>query len=201
MSDYTIEAQLRTETGKGIAKRMRRAGRVPIIVYGGGIELPLSIETRGVLKMMHEEHFHIAVININVGNDSHTVILRAVQWHPIRDEPLHIDFLRVQSDSVVNLNVPINAINTDKCPGIIAGGVLEMIRHDVEVLARVDAIPDAIEVDCSALNIGDSVHVNNLSLPEGISIPHGVDFTILTMASPTKGIADDTEEEIVTEEE
>lgn len=189
MTDYVLEAELREKTGKGEARRLRRAGRVPAVIYGGGKqELPISLERISLSKQLNEEGFHASIIEIKVkgSRGKNQALLKDSQWDPLTDDITHLDFLRVSSSDMVQMEVPVHAINFEKCPGIVKGGSIETTRHALEVACRADAIPDAISVDCSGLDIGDSVHVEDLQLPKGVEIPHDVNFTVLTLASPTK---------------
>jgi len=187
MSDFVLEAELRETTGRGAARRMRRIGKMPAVIYGGGKpELSITLDTLSTSKLLDKESFHTSIVEINVkgARGVNKGLVKDVQWHPVRDEAIHIDFHRVSSSDIVQIEVPVNAINFEKCPGDIKGGLLEIIRHTLEVSCRADSIPDAIEVDCAALDIGDSVHVEDLQLPDGVEVPHDVNFTVLALAAP-----------------
>lgn len=188
MSDFKLEAELREKTGKAETRRLRRTGALPAIIYGGDKQdLPIALNALEIGKLLNNEHFHTSMIDIKVkgkrSNDS--VILKSVQYDPLRDEAAHLDFLRVSSSDVITLEIPVHAINEGKCPGVKEGGLVEVVRHVLEVSCRADSIPDAINIDCSGLNIGDTVHIEDVKLPEGVKVPHGVDFTVLTVSAPT----------------
>jgi len=187
MSDFVLEAELREETGRGAARRLRRTGKLPAVIYGGGKpELAITLDTLNISKLLDNEAFHTSMIDINVkgARGTNTGLLKEVQWHPVRDEAIHIDFHRVLSSDIVNTEVSVNAVNFEKCPGDIKGGLLEIIRHTLEVACRADSIPDDIEVDCANLDIGDSIHVEDLQVPDGVEVPHDVNFTVLAIAAP-----------------
>jgi len=187
MSDFVLEAELREETGRGATRRLRRAGKTPAIIYGGGKpELAITLDTLSIFKLLDTEAFHTSMINIEVkgARGTNTGLVKEIQWHPVHDKAMHIDFHRVSSADIVHIEVPVNAVNHEKSPGMIQGGLLEVIRHTLEVACRADSIPDGIDVDCAELNIGDSVHVENLQLPDGVEIPHDVNFTVLALAAP-----------------
>jgi len=190
MSDTMIvEAELREESGRSAARRMRRAGKIPGIIYGGGKpELPISMDYFVISKQLDVEHFHTSMLEVNVKGvrGKNTVLLKDTQWDPIKDTVTHLDFFRVSGTDQVTVEVPVVAINFEKCPGIVVGGMLNMIRHSLDITCRADAIPEHIEVDCSALEIGDSVHVDSLKLPEGSEIHHEENFTVLALIPPTK---------------
>jgi len=191
MSDFVLEAQLREKTGRNESRRLRRAGRVPAILYGADKpELPISLDARAIVKCLADEHFYTSLIELNIqgSRGKNTALLKDVQWDPVHDTPIHLDFQRVSSSDIVHVEVPVHAVHYEKCPGIVAGGVLEIIRHSLSVTCRADHIPEAIEVDCSSLKIGDAVHIEDITLPEGVEVPHDVNFTVITIAAPTKEI-------------
>ena len=186
MADYVLEAEVRTRTGGKRARRLRKQGKVPGIVYGGGKDpVPIALPKNLIAKYLAEEHFHATMIELRMPEETASVILKEAQYDPITDEPIHVDFQRVQASDRVYVTLPVVAVNYEKCPGVARGGVLEIERHELEVVCRADSIPEHIEVDCSNLDIGDVVHVEDLVLPEGVEIPHGVNFTVLTIAAPT----------------
>jgi len=187
MSDFMLEAELREETGRGATRRLRRTGKLPAVIYGGGKpELAITLDTSSTSKLLNTEAFHTSMIDINVkgSRGANTGLVKDIQWDPVRDEAIHIDFHRVSSSDIVNTEVPVNVINFEKCPGDVKGGLLEIIRHTLEVACRADSIPDAIVADCADLDIGDSVHVEELQLPDGVEVPHDVNFTVLAIAAP-----------------
>jgi len=199
VSDFILEAELRETTGRGAARRMRRIGKMPAVIYGGGKpELSITLDALNTFKLLDQETFHTSIIEIKVKGSRgvNKGLVKDVQWHPVRDEAIHIDFHRVSSSDVVQIEIPVNAINFEKCPGDIKGGLLEIIRHTLEVSCRADSIPDAIVVDCAALDIGDSVHVEGLQLPDGVEVPHDVNFTVLALAAPRVEETSVTDEDV-----
>ncbi|MDT8375917.1 MAG: 50S ribosomal protein L25/general stress protein Ctc [Mariprofundaceae bacterium] len=189
MTDYVLEAELREKTGKAESRRLRRAGKIPAIIYGGGKQdLPIVLNYNDTAKMMKDEHFFTSMLEVKVkgSRGKNTVLLKDTQWDPIYDTPKHLDFFRVSSSDTVHVEVPVVAINYEKCPGIAAGGLLDIVRHTLEVTSRADAIPEHIEVDCSGLEIGDNIHIDDVVLPEGASIVHDVNFTVINLAAPKK---------------
>jgi large subunit ribosomal protein L25 len=187
MSDYVIEAELREKTGRSETRRLRRAGKLPGVVYGGDKpELPIVMDALALSKLLDEEHFHTAIIEINVkgARGKNEALLKDVQYDPVKDTATHIDFFRVSSESIVNIDVPVHAINYEKCPGVVVGGTLEVIRHTLPVHCRADAIPDHIDVDCSELKVGDSLHISEIALPDGVEVPHEEDFAVVHIAAP-----------------
>jgi len=198
VSDFIVEADLRETTGRGEARRMRRAGNIPAVIYGGGKpELPITLNALRISKFLDQETFYTSIVEIKVKGSRGTNkgLVKDVQWHPVRDEAMHIDFHRVSDSDVVLIEVPVNALNFEKCPGDIKGGVLETIRHTLEVACRADSIPDTIDVFCAQLDIGDAVHVEDIALPDGVEIPHDMNFTVLAVAAPKVEVEPVEEEE------
>ncbi len=198
MTDLIVEAELRETTGKGDARRMRRAGLLPGIIYGGGKpDVPLTINANAIGKLLNEEAFYTSMLEVKVKGKrgKNTVLLKDVQWDPLMDTAMHLDFMRVSSADSVTVEVPVVAINFEKCPGDVAGGLLDVIRHVLEITCRADSIPDAIEVDCANLDIGDTVHIEDVTLPEGAEVLHEANFTVLNVSAKKTATADDETEE------
>jgi len=194
MTDLIVEAELRETTGKGDARRMRRAGLLPGIIYGGGKpDVPLTINANTIGKLLNEEAFYTSMLEVKVKGKrgKNTVLLKDVQWDPLMDTAMHLDFMRVSSADSVTVEVPVIAINFEKCPGDIAGGLLDVIRHVLEVTCRADSIPDSIEVDCANLDIGDTIHIEDVTLPEGAEVQHDANFTVLNVSAKKTATADD----------
>ena len=198
MTDYVLEAEVRENTGKAHTRRLRRAGKLPGIIYGGDKpDLAITLDFNETAKiMMRDEHFYTSMIEIKVKGKrgKNTVLLKDAQWDSIYDTPMHLDFHRVSAKDTVHATVPVHAINVDTCVGIKAGGHLELIRHELEVVCRADSIPDAIEIDCADIAIDTTIHIDDVKLPKGVEVPHEVNFTVLNIAPP-KGQAADTETE------
>jgi len=188
MTDFVLEAELREKTGKAETRRLRRAGNIPAVIYGGGKQdLPIVLNANDTAKMMKDEHFFTSMLEVNVkGSGKNTVLLKDSQWDPIYDTAKHLDFFRVSSSDSVTVEVPVVALNYEKCPGIIAGGLLDIVRHTLEVTSRADAIPEHIEIDCSNLEIGDNIHIDDITIPEGAEVAHEVNFTVINLAAPKK---------------
>ncbi len=194
---FTIDAELREETGKSVTRRLRRAGKVPAIIYGGDKpDFPIILDDVAMRKPLENDAFYTSLISVKVKGKrgAETVLLKDAQWHPVRDVVMHLDFYRVSASDIVQVEVPIHPINAEKCPGMVQGGQMDLVRHVLEVSCKADAIPDAIEFDCSALELGDTIHVEDLTLPEGVEAPHEVNFTILNLAAP-KGATEEAVED------
>ena len=198
MSDYIVEAELREETGRGAARRLRRAGKLPGIIYGGDKpDLPITMDYNTVSKLLNEEHFHTSMLEVKVkgSRGKNTVLLKDSQYDPLMDTATHLDFMRVSAKDTISMEVPVLAINFEKCPGVAKGGMVALIRHALEVTCRADSIPEHIEVDCSDLDMNDSVHIEDITLPEGVEVQHDTNFTVLNISPPKEASGGDEIEE------
>lgn len=182
-----MNAEARERAGKGAARAVRRAGRVPAVVYGGKEEPRLvSVDPRDVRKGLDAGIFFSTIYNLKIAGESERVIPRDVQMHPVKVMPQHIDFLRVSADTKITVDVPVHFLNDEESPGLKRGGVLNIVRHEVEVYCGVDDIPQGFDIDLTGLDIGDSVHASALALPAGVELTiTDRDFTIATIAAPT----------------
>ena len=204
MSETTeISAIERTRVGKGSARAARRAGMVPAVIYGDK-KSPLSIEleARVIRKIIHEPGIFGRLLNINVDGAVSTVLTRDIQMHPVTDEPLHMDMLRVGKQSTVAVAVPVEFINEGLAPGLKIGGVLNIVRHEIELNCPAGNIPEKIVVDLSGVNVGDSIHISAVNLPaDATPTITDRDFTIATPQSPGGGVKNlDEEDEEASEE-
>ena len=198
MSDVThVSAELRDRVGKGSARAARRAGMVPAVIYGDKQPaLGIELEARVIRKIIHEPGIFSRLLNIDVDGKSITVLTRDIQFHPVSDEALHFDFLRVGKSSTVAVAIGVEFINEDKCPGLRIGGVLNIVRHEVELNCPADAIPEKITVDLEGIKVGDSIHISSIELPEGVSPTiTDRDFTVATLQSPGGGVKNEDEDE------
>ena len=194
--DTTISAEQRERVGKGSARAVRRAGRVPAVIYGDKKEpLGITLESREITKIVHQPGIFGRLLNIKVSGSKHTVLTRDIQFHPVTDNVLHMDFLRISGSAKVAVAVAVEFINEDECPGIKVGGVLNVVRYEVELLCPATTIPEKITVDLEGLKIGDSVHISTIDLPDGVSPTiTDRDFTIATIASPGGGVKNEDNE-------
>lgn len=190
-----LVAHARAGTGKGAARQARRDGMVPGVVYGGG-EDPVAIQIpfNDLLKKLRAGRFRATLWNLKIeGHDDVRVIARDVQRDVVKDLPTHLDLMRLRRTSKVNLFLPVIFENVDGCPGDKAGGVLTVVRPEVELRVTAGDIPDAIVVDCSALEIGDTVHISDVKLPEGSKPTIDRDFVLANMQAPAVLIAEEDE--------
>ena len=188
MSDtLTLPAETRDRAGKGASRALRREGRVPAVVYGGKEE-PLSIhlEEKELRRQLGTGHFFNSVVEVEVGGKKFRTLPKDVAFHPVSDRPLHVDFLRLTKDAKVNVEVPVLFINQEASPGLKRGGVLNMVRHELQLVCEADKIPDDIQIDVTGLDIGDSIHISHVTLPAGsVSAITDRDFTIATIVAPS----------------
>ncbi|MCS6922002.1 MAG: 50S ribosomal protein L25/general stress protein Ctc [Elioraea sp.] len=185
----TIEAVSRERAGKGAARATRREGRIPGVIYGAKREPRLiAVEPRAILREINRHGWRSRVYEVKVGDESERALLRDVQFHPVTDRPEHVDFQRLAPGQEVRFAVEVVFLNEATCPGLKAGGVLNVVRHEVEVYCTPENVPDKFEVDLSGLTIGDTIHWSAIKAPPGVRpVIADRDFTIATIAPPTKG--------------
>jgi large subunit ribosomal protein L25 len=184
----TLSAETRERAGKGASRAMRREGRVPAVVYGNKEEpLAIHLEEKALIKAMSNGHFMNSVVMIDHPGGQARTLPKDVQFHPVSDRPLHVDFLRISEHSKVTVNVPIRFTGEDQSRGIKRGGVLNAVRHELELVCDAAEIPDEIEVSLAGMDIGDSLHISAVTLPGGVeSAITDRDFTIATIV-PSSG--------------
>ncbi|EKF17240.1 50S ribosomal protein L25/general stress protein Ctc [Nitratireductor pacificus] len=206
---YELKAEARERVGKGSARAIRRNGKIPAVIYGDN-EAPLSITLpyKEVFLKIHAGGFKTTIATIEVDGKKIKVLPKDYQLDPVRDFLMHVDFLRIGKGTVVTVNVPVHFINDEASPGIKRGGVLNIVRHDVEFTCPATAIPEFIEVDLTGMDIGDSAHISAVKLPAGVTPTiTDRDFTIATVAAPAglkseeSGAAEDEAEDEAEEKE
>ncbi len=184
----TLPAEARERAGKGASRAMRREGRVPAVIYGNKEEpTAIHVEEKVLMKMLNTGHFMNSVVMIDVGGTATRTLPKDVQFHPVTDRPLHVDFLRISEHATVTVAVPIRFTGEEESRGIKRGGVLNAVRHELELVCDAAEIPDEIEISLAGLNIGDSLHISAVTLPRGVtSAITDRDFTIATIV-PSSG--------------
>jgi large subunit ribosomal protein L25 len=183
----TLPAEARERAGKGASRALRREGRVPAVIYGDKKEpISVHIEEKLLAKMLSSGHFMNTVVMIDAGGTPHRTLPKDVQFHPVSSRPIHVDFLRIGEHSKVHVNVPVRFDDEDDSPGITRGGVLNVVRHDLELICDAAEIPDEIHISLAGLDIGDSIHISAVTLPRGSeSAITDRDFTIATIVAPS----------------
>ena len=188
MSDaLTLPAEQRERAGKGASRALRREGRVPAVVYGGKEEpLAIHVEAKELVRQLGTGHFMNSIVMVEVGGKPIRTLPKDVALHPVTDRPLHVDFLRLAKDAKVEVAVPVVFVNEDDSPGLKKGGVLNVVRHELELVCEADKIPTEISLDVTGLEVGDSIHISHVTLPEGsVSAITDRDFTIATIVAPS----------------
>ena len=183
----TLPAESRDRAGKGASRELRRAGRVPAVIYGDKKEaVSIHVEEKLLARMLSTGHFMNSVIIIDAGGTPHRTLPKDVQFHPVSSRPIHVDFLRIGEHSQVHVNVPVHFIDEELSPGIKRGGVLNLVRHDLELICDAAEIPEQIDISLEGLDVGDSIHISNVTLPKGAkSAIDDRDFTIATIVAPS----------------
>ena len=189
MADITsITAEVRERAGKGAARAERQAGRVPAVIYGNKEQpVTVSVSPRTLQQELHKPGFFTRVFEVEVNGNKHLVLPRDVQLHPVTDSPIHVDFLRVTKNTKINVGVPVIFLNDEKSPGLKRGGVLNIVRHEIELACNAMEIPHSLTADLDGLDIGDAIHISHIALPEGVQpVISDRDFTVATIAAPSK---------------
>jgi large subunit ribosomal protein L25 len=183
-----LKATARDRVGKGAARAVRRQGQIPAVIYGNGQPAqPIALDYDQAKSLIFAGHFLTTIFEIDLGKDKARVIPRDFQLDPVKDLPVHVDFLRVGVGSTINVEVPVRFLNPEASPGLKRGGTLNVVRHTVELRIRVEDIPEFLVADLTGLDINDSIHISAIKLPEGARPTiTGRDFTIGSIAPPTK---------------
>lgn len=188
MSDaLTLPAEARERAGKGASRHLRREGRVPAVIYGGKEEPQMiHVEAKELVRQLGTGHFMNSIVTIELGGKKLRTLPKDVALNPVTDRPEHVDFLRLVKNAKVDVAVPVVFINEEKAPGLKKGGVLNIVRHDLELVCDAEKIPSEIEIDVTGKDVGDSIHISEVTLPEGSeSAITDRDFTIATLVAPS----------------
>lgn len=188
MSDQlTLSAEAREGVGKGASRALRNSGRVPAVVYGNKEDpAPIHVEEKALMKALHTGHFFNSVVMIEVGGKQVRTLPKDVAFHPVSDRPLHADFLRIGEHSTVHVEVPVHFTDEALSPGMKRGAVLNIVRHELELVCDAALIPDEIEISLAGLDVGASIHISHVKLPTGAaSAITDRDFTIATLVAPS----------------
>ena len=183
----TLPAEARDRAGKGASRALRRDGRVPAVIYGDK-KTPLSVhvEEKLLAKMLSTGHFMNTVVMVDAGGTPHRTLPKDVQFHPVSSRPIHVDFLRIGEHSQVTVNVPVRFDDEEQSPGIKRGGVLNVVRHELELVCDAAEIPEEIHISLAGLDIGDSIHISSVNLPGSAkSAIDDRDFTVATIVAPS----------------
>ncbi len=183
----TLPAELRERAGKGASRALRREGRVPAVIYGGNDDpVAIHVEAKELLRQLNTGHFMNSIVMVDVGGKKVRTLPKDVAVHPVTDRPVHVDFLRLAKDAKIQVAVPVVFANEEASPGLKKGGVLNVVRHELELVCESDKIPDNITIDVTGLEVGDAIHISHVSLPQGSeSAITDRDFTIATVVAPS----------------
>ena len=207
MSDQlTLSAETREKAGKGASRALRREGRIPAVIYGDKKDpQPIHVAERDLQKLLSTGHMMNSLVEVTVGKDTFRTLPKDIALHPVTDRPVHVDFMRLSKGAKVDVEVPVVFINQEASPGLKRGGVLNVVRHELELVCDAARIPDQIEIDVTGMEVGDSVHISEITLPEGSeSAITDRDFTIAGVVAPSalkKADGEGEDEEEVTETE
>ena len=181
-----LSATARPKSGKGAARAVRRAGRVPGVIYGDNKEpIGVSLDFKELKQKIYAGHFLTTVCNLDVDGTKHRVIPRDFQLDPVMDNPIHVDFLRLGEGAQVRVRVPIHVTNADQAPGIKRGGTVNIVTHTISVQVPADDIPQAFEVDLTGLEINYSRHLSDIKLPANVKVLEHGDITLVTIVPPS----------------
>ncbi|KPQ31500.1 MAG: LSU ribosomal protein L25 RplY [Porphyrobacter sp. HL-46] len=183
----TLPAEARERAGKGASRALRRDGRTPAVIYGGKEEpTMIHVEQKELVKQLMTGHFMNSIVNIEIGGKTIRTLPKDVAFHPVTDRPTHADFLRLTGDSKVEVQVPVVFINEEKSPGLKKGGVLNIVRHELDLICPNAEIPEEIQIDVTGKDVGDAIHISEVTLPKGVeSAITDRDFTIATLVAPS----------------
>jgi large subunit ribosomal protein L25 len=188
MSDaLTLPAETRERAGKGASRALRREGRVPAVIYGGKeAPAPIHVEEKELVRQLMTGHFMNSIVEIEMGGKKVRALPKDVALDPVTDRPIHADFFRLAKGGKIEVSVPVVFENEAASPGLKKGGVLNIVRHELELLCENDRIPGEIVIDVTGKDVGDSIHISEVTLPEGSqSVITGRDFTIATLVAPS----------------
>jgi large subunit ribosomal protein L25 len=191
----TLPAETRNRAGKGASRELRRDGRVPAVVYGQKAEpLSIHVEEKLLSKMLSSGHFMNSVVMVDVAGKPTRTLPKAVDFHPVTSRPIHVDFLRISEHTQVHVAVPMRFDNEDASPGLKRGGVLNVVVHELEIVCDAAHIPSEIHIPLDGLEIGDSIHIGQVKLPEGVTPANTEeDFTVATIVAPSAMKAEEEE--------
>lgn len=181
-----IEASARAQVGKGAARAVRRQGLTPAVIYGGGAAPEaIALDANKTRLLIYGGHFLTTLFEVSVDGKKTRVIPRDYQLDPVKDFPIHVDFLRVAAGQTIKVEVPVHVVGQDTCPGLKAGGAMQIVEHAVEIDVSPESIPEFLEISVAGLNIGDSIHVDALKLPAGVSLTSRENLTLVSIVPPS----------------
>jgi large subunit ribosomal protein L25 len=195
MADIVLNVEVRDNAGTGAAREVRRAGKVPGVLYGGKGQNPVNIAVvaKDFRKSLYTGKLLGHLVTLKYGEETQPVIAKAVQFHPVTDEPIHFDLYRVDEHQAIKIEVPVHFKNHETSPGLKAGGSLEVVRHTVELACPADQIPEELVIDLAIHNIGDTIRMSEVQLPAGVKPAMDRDFVIATLKASAAAASGDGE--------
>ena len=195
--NYALKAEKRDGTGKGVARALRRENKTPAVIYGDNKEpLNIVLPTKETTLEYHKGHMFTTLCDVDVAGEKHLVLARDIQLHPVSDNVLHVDFLRVTPKTKLNVYVPVHFTNQEECKGLQEKGILNVVRHEVELTCQATSIPEAVELDMTEFEIGDAIKMSHIALPSGAKpTVTDRDLTIATIVAPRRAIEETPAEE------
>jgi large subunit ribosomal protein L25 len=192
MADIVLNVEVREQTGTGAARVVRRSGKVPGVLYGGDKDpVAISVPANEFRKALYTGKLLGHLVTLKYGKETQPVIAKAIDMHPVTDEPWHFDLYRVDAHQQIKISVPVHFINHEESPGLKRGGTLNVVRHDVELSCPADAIPEELIFDLTGLEIGDTIRISGFDLPKGVEATVDRDFVIATLAGTSAQAAQD----------
>ena len=194
MADIVLNVEVRDRTGTGGAREARRQGQVPGILYGGAKD-PVSIAVRGneFRKALYTGKLLGHLVTLQHGGEKQQVIAKDVQFHPVTDQPLHFDLYRVEKGQTIHINVPVHFKNEDDCPALRQGGALEIVSHDLELVCRADQIPEELIVDLTGRELGDTIRISDVAIPQGVETAAAPETVVATLKISSAALAEDAD--------
>jgi large subunit ribosomal protein L25 len=192
MADIVLNVEVREQTGTGATRSVRRSGKVPGVLYGGAKDpVAIAVPANEFRKALYTGKLLGHLVTLKYGEETQPVIAKAIDMHPVTDEPWHFDLYRVDEHQQIKISVPVHFTNHEASPGIKRGGTLNVVRHDVELSCPADAIPEELVFDLAGLDIGDTIRISNFTLPKGVEPTVDRDFVIATVAGTSAQAAAD----------
>ncbi len=192
LNTHSLKAEERASAGTGSARALRRQNKIPAIIYGAGKpEVLFAVDEKEMTMQYRKQGFLSHMFDIEVGKKVYRALPKAIQLHPVTDKIEHLDFIHVNENEKIKINVTLHFINENKCPGIRQNGVLNVIRHDLEVYCLPSNIPESIEIDIADLNLGQSIHVKDITLPKGVETKYDLDATVAAIVGGKASAADE----------
>lgn len=192
MADIVLNVEVREQTGTGAARSVRRSGKVPGVLYGGAKDpVAIAVPANEFRKALYTGKLLGHLVTLKYGDETQPVIAKAIDMHPVTDEPWHFDLYRVDEHQQIKISVPVHFINQEASPGLKRGGTLNVVRHDVELSCPADSIPEELVFDLTGLDIGDTIRISGFKLPKGVTPTVDRDFVIATLAGSSAQAAQD----------